>query len=412
MSGSPRLLRLFTCVLALALPFAAAARDWRPLVSPYGELFPSLAIATAALRDTGARDEPGVLGDRHGLVGASVVAARDGEPVRLTVQIPGLAEPSTLDVRLPHAGERYTLFPRMRWDAARLASWRDDSPARAGFLLETDSGNEERSLEVRVRSVNQAPYHVGGKPPSDLNWMFAAYVNEQHPLVEQIVREARRGGIVRRFDGYDSGSAEDVYRQVFALWRVLQSHGIRYSPIARVSSVNDRVLSQYVRFLDESWESSEANCVDGSVLMASLLRRVGLRPSLVLVPGHMFIAFDLDRDGRRRGYLETTRLGGTPGAARAQPVAGIGARDDDSLHGLAGELAALDEDASFATFERAVEEGVARYSRARNRFFDEARPQYQIIDIEAARRLGVAAIGFEPANASAGSTAIAAPSGR
>jgi hypothetical protein len=400
--------RLLACLLALALPFAASARDWRPLVSPYGELFPSLAIATAQLRDAGTRDAT-VLGDPHGLVGASLVAARDDERVRLSVRIPGLAETSTLDARLPRAGQRYTLFPRMRWDTARLAAWRGDGPADALFLLETaDGATHERTLGLRVRSVNQAPYHVGGDAPTDLNWMFAAYVNERHPVVDRIVREARRGGIVRDFAGYDGGDPEDVYRQVFALWRVLQSHGIRYSPIARVSKVGDRVLSQYVRFLDESWESSQANCVDGSVLMASLLRRVGLRPSLVLVPGHMFIAFDLDRDGRRRAYLETTLLGGAVAAQGNDGGAGIAARGDDALHELGG---ALDEDASFASFERAVEQGIARYARSRSRFFDESRPQYQIIDIEAARRLGVAAIASQ-VDVAPGGSGIAAPSGR
>ncbi|HET7842927.1 MAG TPA: hypothetical protein VFL14_02165 [Xanthomonadales bacterium] len=403
-----RALRLLASLLALVLPFAASARDWRPLVSPYGELFPSLAIATAGLRDAGARDDT-LIGDAHGLVGASVVAARDGERVRLAVRMPGLAEDSRLDATLPRAGVRYTLFPRMRWDTEQLAAWRGDGPADAQFVLEGGDGTREsRTLTVTVRSVNQAPYHVGGTTPSDLNWMFAAYVNERHPVVDRIVAEARRGGVLVRFDGYDSGDPEDVYRQVFALWRVLQAHGIRYSPIARVSTVKDRVLSQYVRFLDESWESSEANCVDGSVLMASLLRRVGLRPSLVLVPGHMFIAFDLDRDGRRRAYLETTLIGDAPATTQVAATAGFGARDADALHELGGTIG---DDASFASFERAVEEGVARYSRARNRFLDEKRPQYQIIDIEAARRLGVAAIASEVGVATGGS-GVAAPSGR
>ena len=400
----PALAARLAGLLLFAVPLLAGAAEWRPLVSPYGELFPSLVIATAGLRELPSRDARDVLGDRLGLVGASVVATRDDEPVRLVVRVPGVAGESTLDARLPRAGTRYTLFPRMRWDLARLAAWREDAPVLASFELAAgDAPVESRTLEVRVRSVNQAPYHVSGSAAVDLNWVFAAYVNERHPVVDRIVAEARRSGIVARFDGYDSGDPEQVYRQVFALWHVLQRHGIRYSPIARVSTVKDRVLSQYVRFLDESWESSEANCVDGSVLMASLLRRVGLKPSLVLVPGHMFIAFDLERGGGRRAFLETTMLG-TPASGKAP--------SDAMLHGIAGTLGSeIDEDASFASFERAVEDGVARYSRARSRFFDESRPQYQIIDVEAARRLGVAAIAAEVDEAPRGS-GIAAPSGR
>jgi hypothetical protein len=44
--------------------------------------------------------------------------------------------------------------------------------------------------------------------------------------------------------------------------------------------------------------------VDGTVLLAAILRKIGLRPCLVHVPGHMFLAVDID-DETTIG-LETT----------------------------------------------------------------------------------------------------------
>lgn len=378
------------CGLVLAALLAwsgtSAAAEWRPIVSPFGQVFPSLLIATASMPAPPAHAKSRVLGDGNGVIGASVLASRDGERARLTVRMPTLARESTLEVVLPKAGVRYALYPTMQWDFARLARVRQPGPDSIELELALDDAKPERRTErVRVRSINDAPYYVlDGARSADLNWMFAAYVNEEHPLVEQILKEALRSGTTKRFDGYQKRDPEQVYRQVFAVWNVLQRRGIRYSSITRTSSASDKVLSQHVRFLEQSWENSQANCVDGSVLLASILRRIDLNPSLVLTPGHMFLAFDLDARGRERAYLETTLLGT------------VERHGNGRLKGLSDSLEGdVDEDESFATFERAVEQGFARYQRARAKFADETAHEYQIIDIEAARRRGVTPIAFQ-----------------
>jgi hypothetical protein len=83
---------------------------------------------------------------------------------------------------------------------------------------------------------------------------------------------------------------------------------LRYSPLTDRHSVGGRVYVQRVRSLAQSLEDRAANCVDGSVLMASLLGAVNLDAALVRVPGHMFLQVALDRAGTRHAYLETTLL--------------------------------------------------------------------------------------------------------
>jgi hypothetical protein len=102
------------------------------------------------------------------------------------------------------------------------------------------------------------------------------------------------------------------------------------------------------------------------VLLASVLRRIDLDPQLVLVPGHMFIGFALEPGGRRMAWLETTRLGEVAGDAG--------------------------EDALLENFQDAVEDGLARHAAASARFGRADAPEYRLIDIAAARRLGVAPI--------------------
>ena len=356
--------------LLLFVSTMVAGAEWSTIVSPQGQLFPSLILATANLPEP-AKAKARVLGDANGLIGARVVAERAGQRARLTVRLPGWLRPSTLDVRLPEAGKRYALYPTMEWEFALLRGFSDAAPETVSFELQLDDAPSERRVErVRLRSINEAPYFVlDAKSPTDLAWMFAAYVDEDHPMVRRILTDALKTRVVKRFDGYQSRDTRQVMNQVYALWHALQERGIRYSSITRTGNGKSGVLSQHVRFIDESFGNAEANCVDGSVLFASLLRKIDLNPALVMVPGHMFVAFEL-KPGGERSYLETTLI-------------------DDVLPSAGSE----GDDASFASFVRASERGHAQYQKARARFGDRMQPEYQIIDITAARDLGVVPIG-------------------
>jgi hypothetical protein len=75
--------------------------------------------------------------------------------------------------------------------------------------------------------------------------------------------------------------------------------------------MNVGVTSQHVRSFEEALASGQANCVDGTVLFASLLRKIGIDVQLVLVPGHMFLSYFLQPNQQQRQALETTVLGTT-----------------------------------------------------------------------------------------------------
>ena len=380
MALRPFLALLLGCFLATP----AGAAHWQPIVSPFDQLFPALVIATATMPVRSAPADR-VLGDANGLIGAYVRATHANQRARLVVRVPDLARESELSVVLPEAGKRYALYPTLRWDFDRLHRVRAALPSLVELELFLDGASAGRQTRhVRLRSVNDAPYYVADDAPVDLNWMFAAYVNEDHPLVQRILDEALATRIVDRFDGYQSGDPERVYRQVFAIWHVLQRRGIRYSSITRTSSVHDKVLSQHVRFLDESWENAQANCVDGSVLLASVLRKIDLDPSLVLVPGHMFVAFDLDADGRGFGFLDTTLLGAVK---RERNGRSNGLTDASN-----GDVSEAD---SLASFEAAVERGSGLYAKAAGRFEREDEPEYRIVDIGLARQNGVTPIAYK-----------------
>ena len=100
-------------------------------------------------------------------------------------------------------------------------------------------------------------------------------------MIDQLLREALNTRIVNRFLGYQSKAKGAVDKQVYALWNILQKRKFRYSSVSNTSLSSNVVFSQRVRMFDDALESSQINCVDGSVLFASLLRAIYIDPILV-----------------------------------------------------------------------------------------------------------------------------------
>ena len=197
----------------------------------------------------------------------------------------------------------------------------------AQVIVPVDSmyvGNPKSCIAVRVRSRNaysrvrvevaETPFFsrsvsefVLAKPRTeyiiypDIIWNYEALKNNNQA-------EALDTRIVNRFLGYQGG-AEVVDRQVYALWNVLQKRKFRYSSVSNTSLSSNVVFSQRVRTFDDALESSQINCVDGSVLFASLLRAINIEPILVRTPGHMFVGYYTDSSHKDMNFLETTMIG-------------------------------------------------------------------------------------------------------
>lgn len=377
------LVRAFWLAVLVSLaPRAFSAPTWEPFVEPYNQIFPSLEIATATLSTDPADQDPAVLGDQQGLIGIELSGAAAGSRYELLVRVPGLARDSRLSGTIPALDEPLNLAPTMVWDFPLLANLKQSRPATVEFELTLDGKPQgTRTQRVRVRSVNDALYFIdeeGEDNDLDFNWLFAAYVNEGHPAIQTILKEALDSGVVDTFSGYQDEDPNQVLKQVFAIWHALQQRGIRYSSIARTASEHQVVMSQYVRFIDESLSMTQANCVDGSVLLASVLRKIDIAPVLVLVPGHMFLGFALDAEGEDMAYLETTMLGEVK-PQKMKRLSNLNAE---------GELS-VDLEESLANFEAALARGQEQVDEAGDAFADEDDADHQMIDIRAAREYGV-----------------------
>ena len=278
-----------------------------------GNIFPSaiLSVATTDAQVIQPSDSLYV-GNPKSCVAVRVRSGKAYSRVRVEVGETPFFARSVSEFVLAKPGKEYVVYPDIIWNYEALRNNNQAEPISVAVAVEMNG--KERGHSVRtfsVRSINECllGYVTGGTKFHDTGIFFAAYVNEEHPMIDQLLREALNTRIVNRFLGYQAGSAEAVDKQVYALWNVLQKRNFRYSSVSNTSLSSNVVFSQRVRTLDDALESSQINCVDGTVLFASLLRAINITPILVRTPGHMFVGYYTDGNHQGMNFLETTMIG-------------------------------------------------------------------------------------------------------
>ena len=387
--------------------------EWEGFVEPEDQIFPSLLLASATLRDplheedtarkaeipAGKRHEPPaghpvpvqvpeVFGDENGLMGVTIISPSDNAHARVEVKENALINDSVVEADLPEKGREYHLLPRIDYKYDALNRVRQSHPINVTFAVSVD-GNSlgERFITARVHPISDCPYAYQNpddkKDYVDIAWMFAAYVNEDHPAIPGLLKEAQETGVVDGFDAYQSGDPGTVLLQVFAVWEALRQHNIHYSDIGTTTDESNSLYSLHIRFIEDSLSESHANCVDASVLLASVLRRMGIDTFLVMEPGHMFLGIYLDRDGKQSLCLETTMLG-DPDPPKCTENRALAKAATPAVKKLKG----------WKCFNNALDSATHEYRKHRLKYERENDPDYDIVDIMAARREGIAPIGY------------------
>ena len=255
-----------------------------------------------------------ILGQNNSTVGDSqpvftleLNAPHDNSVLRIVIDSSSLNYVTIIQEILPHRGERYSFEAPVKWKYDVLRALRQ--PGAVDFTFTCFVDDEEvdvKNLHLSYRSVNECPLSLSdGRQPTDFRWLFAAYVNEDHPYIEQILTDILDQGIVGRLTGYQSGERA-VREQVFAVWYYALSRGITYSSITCTSNPSPRANVQHIRFFDEVYNTRQANCVDACVFFASILRKIGLRPIIFVEPCHAYLGYYTDKGGRNIALLETT----------------------------------------------------------------------------------------------------------
>ncbi|HRH43347.1 MAG TPA: hypothetical protein PKY82_17065 [Pyrinomonadaceae bacterium] len=345
---------------------------WTPVVEMDNQIFPSYYLATATQpRQTSKLER--VIGDSAGKIGMHIINPKENTKLKFTFSIDPVISYQEFETTLKTKGDYYQIYPFVVWNWEALKKYKKPTPANAKFQIFLDGQLVgEKTIVVRIRSINESvlaySYFLDDDRWADTSWSFAAYVNEDHEWIDQLLKEALDTKIINSFTGYQEDSKK-VLLQAFAIWYILQKRGFKYSSITKTSGsgTSEKVFSQYVRLFDDAIKTSQANCVDGTVLMASILKKIGFRVALVNIPGHCFLAFDLTGKGDWRG-LETTMMGNV---------------DLDSFGDEKSKA-----DASLKNFLEAINTGTATLSESISNI-KAGKTQYNFVNIDEARQNGI-----------------------
>lgn len=200
-----------------------------------------------------------------------------------------------------------TLFPEA------IQSIRELTRATLEIKVEQLGSNSKLLIHetkpIWLLSRNSAPLEVRDPTSgtiTDLSRYLGAFVTPNAPTVIKFLRVVATHHPEGRIYGYQ----QDVKPQVKAIFDALKEE----SKIAYVNSTvafnpEQNATSQRVRLPRECLDEGSANCIDGTLLFASLLEAASLTSAIVLTPGHAFVGWLDQPDTDSWSYLETTMIG-------------------------------------------------------------------------------------------------------
>ncbi len=119
--------------------------------------------------------------------------------------------------------------------------------------------------------------------------MLAAFVTPNHPDTVPIIKRA--SAILEKwtgnpsFDEYQTKNPDRAQKQMAALFEAISERQVVYCSVP----ASFETYGQRVRTIDMVLNQQLGNCLDVTLLYASCLEAVGLRPILVVIKGHAFV---------------------------------------------------------------------------------------------------------------------------
>ena len=182
------------------------------------------------------------------------------------------------------------------------------------------------SLAVNVRDERGGPLFAQTRPvllhsSNDIYWgqrfanaqFVARWVTPHDPAILNVISEARRFSPNGRLAGYlnppkaPTGLEAQVRLQANAVFRGLSRSGISY--VSSIYTFGEHVgEAQRIRLPRETLTLNNANCMDVSVVFASAMENLGMKPVVVIIPGHAFAGVKLGEQSQQTLYIDLTVL--------------------------------------------------------------------------------------------------------
>jgi hypothetical protein len=245
---------------------------------------------------------------------------RDRE-LRVEVEIAGVTQKTVKTVVvLGKRAEHISLTPPL---LATFATADIRAPRKVNLDVKVTEGDKvlyERSIATSLLPRDYLP--TWERTSADTKRItfhnMGAWVTPNDPAVEQFLGVAKQRLVGRQSF---SGPQSTTLAQVQALYDELKARGMAYVMDPAVNS--DQFIGQRTRLPSEVLATTDAQCLEGTLLFASLLEAIGLKPIIVTVPGHAFIGWHASAKDPKdvQAYFVETTMVHTGELAQAMQVA-------------------------------------------------------------------------------------------
>ena len=231
--------------IILVMAFSVFVYRYEPFRSGFeitdqlgGNVFPATILSTATTDgDLIVPADSDYIGNPKSGIAIRIKNSYANSKLRIEVAETPFFSESVSEFILPKPGKEYLVFPDIIWNYQALRDNNQAVPVSISVKAELNRKKMPQRLKtISMRSINECPLgYVDDKMKfHDTGEFFAAYVNEEHPQIDKLLREALDTRLVNRFLGYqgDTSQSENVDKQVYGMYCKNVTLNIVPQPIA------------------------------------------------------------------------------------------------------------------------------------------------------------------------------------
>jgi hypothetical protein len=229
---------------------------------------------------------------------------------RVAVSLPGWSDEEIQTAEVAPGGAQTLLFappflPRFYRNHEIIAATARVSISQA---VRTEY---ETTLPVRLRSAEDIYWGTNFKYAP----FIASWVTPHDGLVERLLADAKQYTPDNRLPGYETWKTlaqqeQETYIQAKAIFTAVKRAGLSYVK-SSLTLGDHQSVSERVRMPHASLEHTSANCIDAAVMYASLFENLSMEPSIIIVPGHAYVAVKVAEGSDKLLYIDVALTGRT-----------------------------------------------------------------------------------------------------
>lgn len=250
--------------------------------------------------------------------------SQTAQALTIAVSVPDLTQTQELEVHAGPITQAQDFWPPLPSSPALDTLVGPQKRAGRIVLTVRRAGADVCALSAPLTLYSRQMMRWADAAGQDNSAYLAGWVTPQAEVIRDLVGRAasqisqspRDYAGASALVGYDEGRASpaSVTAQVNAVFDTLrQSYHLRYAQINVPFRQDAMQLIQLPRDV-LTGAAPTAMCVESTVIMASAIERLGMRPYIVFIPGHVFLGVATGSAGAAIEYWETTPHDGVTGA--------------------------------------------------------------------------------------------------